>query len=612
MINRIALAFILIVIILGLPANAHALTSAAPASSPMNYYVSNSGNDSNPGTISAPWRTMQKAMDTLLPGDTLYVRGGQYNGIQTGWSFEYSGTETQPITVTNYPGEQVVFRILTAQYDDRYIFRCSVNPTTPDSWQTTKADHIRIIGTDVNSRVLSNGVRSNKGIVMQGVIAEQSSAIFASDCDHWEVAGVDFVEVAYGIFTKKNNWRTMEEHSPDYWYVHDNRVYNYYRESGMQFNGSFNRIENNEIYKVSNRLDTPYGCQLLNLLGNNNVVRGNTLGRLGSTADCIGILFEWDLADANLIENNTITEVPNAIAIYGGDGNIIQNNTLEGMGNSGAGVVIASYDDRTSWPCNEPDSISPPNNPAHSEYQYYYNPRNCHSMNNQIIGNTITGFDEGLGIQSVNDPSNIFADNEIIAATFDDVPFSHPYYQDIEVLYANGLTGGCSTSPLLFCPNTIMDRAQSAVFMLRGNFGINYNPPTVETGVFADNWSAGPWAKKWVEGLFTEGLTAGCSTNPLRYCPWDLTTREQAAVFALKLRYGNSYSPPPATGLLFADMADPDYWAAKWAEQAYNDGLLPDCGMDALSGRPLFCPKELVSRGLGAYMIVRAKNLTMP
>ncbi len=337
------------------------------------YFISESGNDSNPGTQDAPWHTMQKAVDSLVPGDTLFVRGGQYNGIHTGWSFKHSGTDLHSITVTNYPGEQVVFKILTAEFDDHYIFRCSVNPTTPKSWQTTKADYIRIIGTDVPKSILSNGVESNKGIVMQGVEGEQSPAILATDCDYWEVAGVDFIEVAYGISTKKNNWRTMEEHSPDHWHVHDNRVYNYYRESGMQFNGSFNLIENNEIYKVSDRLSTPYGCQLLNLLGNNNIVRGNTFSRLGSDANCLGLMFEWDLADLNLIENNKFLDVPVAISIQGGDGNIIRNNYFEAaVSDARAGIVIVSYDDRSGWPCNEPDSISPPDNPAHPEYGYYY------------------------------------------------------------------------------------------------------------------------------------------------------------------------------------------------------------------------------------------------
>jgi hypothetical protein len=61
---------------------------------------------------------------------------------------------------------------------------------------------------------------------------------------------------------------------------------------------------------------------------------------------------------------------------------------------------------------------------------------------------------------------------------------------------------------------------------------------------------------------------------------------------------------------VFADLTDPNYYATPWAEKAYADGLIQECGTSG--GKPLFCPKELVTRGLGAYIIVRAKNLTMP
>lgn len=198
-----------------------------------------------------------------------------------------------------------------------------------------------------------------------------------------------------------------------------------------------------------------------------------------------------------------------------------------------------------------------------------------------------------------------------IETTFVDVPETHPYYDDIEILYANGLTAGCSAAPLLFCPETIMDRAQSAVFMLRGNFGVGYVPPDPPyNNVFLDNWSPGTWAQKWAQGMLQEGLTAGCSTTSLLYCPWEQMPRLQAAVFGMRLQEGNAYVPPPATGMVFADITDPNLWYAKWAETAYANGLLPSCG--ASGGMPLFCPNELLSRGLGAYMIVRAKNLTMP
>lgn len=80
----------------------------------------------------------------------------------------------------------------------------------------------------------------------------------------------------------------------------------------------------------------------------------------------------------------------------------------------------------------------------------------------------------------------------------------------------------------------------------------------------------------------------------------------------LRLKYGKGYTPPPATGILFADMTNPGFYATAWVEQAYKEGLLPNCGMDLILGKPKICPKGLVSRGLAAYMIVRARNLNMP
>jgi hypothetical protein len=194
-------------------------------------------------------------------------------------------------------------------------------------------------------------------------------------------------------------------------------------------------------------------------------------------------------------------------------------------------------------------------------------------------------------------------------SVFVDVPTDHPYWADIEILYANGLTGGCSTNPLKFCPDQIMNRGQAAVFNLRANFGSSYGPPT-PIHYFKDNWTKGPWAESWAEGMLNTGLSAGCQANPPKYCPWDLIPREQAVIFVLRMKYGTSYTPPPATGTLFADMTNPSYYATAWAEQAYKDGIISDCGTS--TGKPLFCPKTPVTRGLGAYMIVHAKGLTMP
>jgi hypothetical protein len=107
-------------------------------------------------------------------------------------------------------------------------------------------------------------------------------------------------------------------------------------------------------------------------------------------------------------------------------------------------------------------------------------------------------------------------------------------------------------------------------------------------------------------------ISAGCQTLPvLKYCPWDKIPREQAVVFVVRLKYGTDYRPPAATGTVFADMTDVNSLYTAWAEQAYKDGLIPKCGT-ASNSKPMICPKALVTRGLAAYMIVRAKGLTMP
>src|SRR5215213_1071720 len=195
---------------------------------------------------------------------------------------------------------------------------------------------------------------------------------------------------------------------------------------------------------------------------------------------------------------------------------------------------------------------------------------------------------------------------------FEDVPSSHVYWREIETIYTNGITVGCSISPRRFCPSSYLDRAQIAVFNLKANFGSGYIPPSPPWDRFADNWSPAPAFEAWAEGMYNAGLTGGCASSPIPlYCPWQLASREQAAIFGLRMKYGMGFTPPAATGTIFADMPNTNYWSISWAEKAYADGILPHCGIDPSTGKPLFCPTLLVDRGLASYIIVRAKNMQM-
>jgi Right handed beta helix region len=70
------------------------------------YYVATTGDDSNPGTQTAPWRTVQHAADTARAGSTVNVRGGVYEELV---SIKASGNATDgSITFRSYPGETAI------------------------------------------------------------------------------------------------------------------------------------------------------------------------------------------------------------------------------------------------------------------------------------------------------------------------------------------------------------------------------------------------------------------------------------------------------------------------------------------------------------------------
>jgi hypothetical protein len=60
-------------------------------------------------------------------------------------------------------------------------------------------------------------------------------------------------------------------------------------------------------------------------------------------------------------------------------------------------------------------------------------------------------------------------------ARFNDVPTNHTFFQFIEALAAAGITGGCSTTPPLYCPDDPVTRGQMAVFIGRA-LGLHFAP----------------------------------------------------------------------------------------------------------------------------------------
>ena len=74
------------------------------------YYVSPAGNDSNPGSISQPFFTLNKAWSVVSAGDIVYMRGGNYSYTSTQNLSGKNGTSGNLIKIWAYPGETPIIK----------------------------------------------------------------------------------------------------------------------------------------------------------------------------------------------------------------------------------------------------------------------------------------------------------------------------------------------------------------------------------------------------------------------------------------------------------------------------------------------------------------------
>jgi len=121
------------------------------------FYVSTTGNDSNPGSISSPWRTIQHAASTVPPGATVYVRGGVYSESV---NITVSGSAAAgPVVFQSYPGETAV------------VDGTGLTPSTSDTQgliNIVNGNFITIEGFEIRNYTTSNANAIPAGIWVTG------------------------------------------------------------------------------------------------------------------------------------------------------------------------------------------------------------------------------------------------------------------------------------------------------------------------------------------------------------------------------------------------------------------------------------------------------------
>ena len=185
------------------------------------------------------------------------------------------------------------------------------------------------------------------------------------------------------------------------------------------------------------------------------------------------------------------------------------------------------------------------------------------------------------------------------SAGFTDVDPQGTHSAAIDALFAAGITTGCATEPLRYCPDKPVTRAHMATFLTRA---LNLATPEDESAGFTDVDPQGAHAAA-IDALFAAGITTGCATEPLRYCPDEPVTRAHMATFLTRAL--NLATPDESAG--FTDV-DPQGTHAAAIDALFTAGITTGCATEPLR----YCPDKPVTRAHMATFLTRALQLPTP
>ena len=126
------------------------------------YYVSPSGNDSNPGTIDQPFKTIQHAADVAVAGETVLIRDGVYN---------------EHVEPANSGDENTGYIVFSAYPDEKPIIDGDGIKTANNGFVIAQKSYFKLLKLEIRNW--------NDA----GILTDDSHHIEISDCEIYEVGG---------------------------------------------------------------------------------------------------------------------------------------------------------------------------------------------------------------------------------------------------------------------------------------------------------------------------------------------------------------------------------------------------------------------------------------
>ena len=273
------------------------------------YYVAITGNDSNPGTLARPFRTIPRGLSVLLPGDTLLVRAGTYTQELEPHNFSSGISWNESVTLKAYPGEKVILK--------------------------PNAGAMRVMTFDnTSSYIIVDGFIMDASNISLDAVKMQYEPSQAGAPNHIRIINCEIMNApAMGILTGANaDYLEFINNN-----IHDNGKVDH-KAHGIYILGHFNLIEGNRLYRNAN-----HGMQCDSGPCENNTVRRNLAYSNGAYFD-LGRGIGFYRGKNNLIYNNIAWDNPDGgIKVYGNTDSKIFNNTL--YHNTSNGIWVDDYNE---------------------------------------------------------------------------------------------------------------------------------------------------------------------------------------------------------------------------------------------------------------------------
>jgi hypothetical protein len=280
------------------------------------YYVDPiNGNDSNPGTSPAPWKTISKAESSAVNGSTVYLRSGNYGDVVLNTNHGRASWD-EAVTYRAESGKTPVFTNLSIQgYYDYYTEFNRINVISvslaAQNVVDIKASHVKVIDCNVtgNWPYSGNGV----GITADGAMFDVL------------IQGCDIQKVLNGIYVCRNFGADI---------VLRNNNIHWIRTSGITLDNQYENntntiIEGNHIHDTR-RMYAAHGsgieCRASHLLIKDNIIH-DYAGSGGIRFYGSPITSHQDIT----IENNLFYDGQGTTGVYLGSINkdiTVRNNTF--------------------------------------------------------------------------------------------------------------------------------------------------------------------------------------------------------------------------------------------------------------------------------------------